>query len=252
MSGHSKWASIKHKKAAVDAKKGKAFTKLIREIMMAARGGGGNPDSNPRLRMAMEKGREFNMPADNIKRAIQKGTGEGTDIRMEEISYEGYGPAGVAIKLDVVTDNKRRTAAEIRAIFSKQNGNLGEVGCVSWMFERKGQISVPRAGTDEDTLFAAAIESGADDVVSEVEAFQIYGKPEILEKVKQEIENKGIKTGSVSLTMVPKSTVKIDGKDAEHLLRLLDALEDHDEVQTVYSNFEMSDELWEKLESQSP
>lgn len=252
MSGHSKWASIKHKKAAVDAKRGKAFTKLIREIMMAARSGGGNPDSNPRLRMAMEKGREFNMPADNIKRAIQKGTGEGTDTRMEEISYEGYGPAGVAIKLDVVTDNKRRTAAEIRAIFSKNSGNLGEVGCVSWMFERKGQISVPKAGTDEDTLFAAAIESGADDVVSETEAFQIYGKPEILEKIKQEIENKGIKPGSVSLTMVPKSTVKIDGKDAEHLLKLLDALEDHDEVQTVYSNFEMSDELWEKLESQAP
>lgn len=250
MSGHSKWASIKHKKAATDAKRGKIFTKLIREVMMAARNGGGSPDSNPRLRLAIEKAKEYNMPADNIKRAIQKGTGEGSENQMEEISYEGYGPAGVAIKLDVVTDNKRRTASEIRSIFSKNNGNLGEVGCVSWMFERKGQISIPRAGVNEDTLFTLAIESGAEDVVSESDFFQIYTRAEDLEKIKRTIEEGGIKVKSTLFTMQPKTTVRIEGKDAEQLLRLLDALEDHEDVQTVYSNFEISDELLEKLQAE--
>lgn len=248
MSGHSKWASIKHKKAATDAKKGKIFTKLIREIMMAARHGGGSPDSNPRLRLAIEKAKEENMPAENIKRAVQKGTGEGSANQMEEISYEGYGPAGVAIKLDIVTDNKRRTASEIRSVFSKNNGNLGEVGCVSWMFERKGQISIPRAGVDEDALFTLAIESGAEDVASEPDFFQIYTRSEDLEKVKKAVEEGGIKVKSAFFTMQPKTTVRIEGKDAEQLLRLLDALEDHEDVQTVYSNFEISDELLEKLD----
>ncbi|MBU2495958.1 MAG: YebC/PmpR family DNA-binding transcriptional regulator [Candidatus Omnitrophica bacterium] len=250
MSGHSKWASIKHKKAATDAKKGKIFTKLIREVMMAARNGGGNPDSNPRLRLAIEKAKEENMPAENIKRAVQKGTGEGSANQMEEISYEGYGPAGVAIKLDAVTDNKRRTASEIRSVFSKNNGNLGEVGCVSWMFERKGQISIPRAGVDEDALFTLAIESGAEDVASEPDFFQIYTRPEDLEKVRKAVEEGGVKVKSALLTMQPKTTVRIEGKDAEQLLRLLDALEDHDDVQTVYSNFEISDDLLEKLQKE--
>ena len=250
MSGHSKWASIKHKKAATDAKRGKIFTKLIREVMMAARNGGGNPDSNPRLRLAIEKAKEENMPAENIKRAVQKGTGEGSANQMEEISYEGYGPAGVAIKLDAVTDNKRRTASEMRSVFSKNNGNLGEVGCVSWMFERKGQISIPRAGVDEDALFTLAIESGAEDVVSEPDFFQIYTRAEDLEKVKKAVEEGGVKVKSALLTMQPKTTVRIEGKDAEQLLRLLDALEDHDDVQTVYSNFEISDDLLEKLQTE--
>ncbi|MCX5641863.1 MAG: YebC/PmpR family DNA-binding transcriptional regulator [Candidatus Omnitrophica bacterium] len=250
MSGHSKWASIKHKKAATDAKKGKIFTKLIREVMMAARSGGGNPDSNPRLRLAVEKAKEENMPAENIKRAVQKGTGEGSANQMEEISYEGYGPAGVAIKLDAVTDNKRRTASEMRSVFSKNNGNLGEVGCVSWMFERKGQISVPRAGTDEDALFTLAIESGAEDVASESDYFQISTRAEDLENVRKAVEAGGFKVKSALLTMQPKTTVKIEGKDAEQLLRLLDALEDHDDVQMVYSNFEISDDLLEKLQNQ--
>ncbi|MFH1902582.1 MAG: YebC/PmpR family DNA-binding transcriptional regulator [Candidatus Omnitrophota bacterium] len=250
MSGHSKWASIKHKKAATDAKKGKIFTKLIREVMMAARNGGGNPDSNPRLRLAIEKAKEENMPAENIKRAVQKGTGEGSANQMEEISYEGYGPAGVAIKLDAVTDNKRRTASEMRSVFSKNNGNLGEVGCVSWMFERKGQISIPRAGVDEDALFTLAIESGAEDVASEPDFFQIYTRPEDLEKVRKAVEEGGVKVKSALLTMQPKTTVRIEGKDAEQLLRLLDALEDHDDVQTVYSNFEISDDLLEKLQKE--
>jgi len=250
MSGHSKWASIKHKKAATDAKKGKIFTKLIREVMMAARNGGGSPDSNPRLRLAIEKAKEENMPAENIKRAVQKGTGEGSANQMEEISYEGYGPAGVAIKLDAVTDNKRRTASEIRSVFSKNNGNLGEVGCVSWMFERKGQISISRVGVNEDALFTLAIESGAEDVTSEPDSFQIYTRAEDLEKVRKAVEDGGIKVKSALLTMQPKTTVKIEGKDAEQLLRLLDVLEDHDDVQTVYSNFEISDDLLEKLQAQ--
>jgi len=250
MSGHSKWASIKHKKAATDAKKGKIFTKLIREVMMAARSGGGNPDSNPRLRLAIEKAKEENMPAENIKRAVQKGTGEGSANQMEEISYEGYGPAGVAIKLDAVTDNKRRTASEMRSVFSKNNGNLGEVGCVSWMFERKGQISISRAGVDEDALFTLAIESGAEDVVSEPDFFQIYTRSEDLEKVRKAVEQGGVKVKSALLTMQPKTTVRVEGKDAEQLLRLLDALEDHDDVQTVYSNFEISDDLLEKLQTE--
>jgi YebC/PmpR family DNA-binding regulatory protein len=250
MSGHSKWASIKHKKAATDAKKGKIFTKLIREVMMAARTGGGSPDSNPRLRLAIEKAKEENMPAENIKRAVQKGTGEGSANQMEEISYEGYGPAGVAIKLNVVTDNKRRTASEIRSVFSKNNGNLGEVGCVSWMFERKGQISIPRAGVDEDALFTLAIESGAEDVASETDSFQIYTRAEDLEKVRKSIEDGGVKVKSALFTMQPKTTVRIEGKDAEQLLRLLDALEEHEDVQTVYSNFEISDELLEKLQAE--
>lgn len=250
MSGHSKWASIKHKKAATDAKKGKVFTKLIREVMMAARNGGGNADSNPRLRLAIEKAKEENMPAENIKRAVQKGTGEGSANQMEEISYEGYGPAGVAIKLDAVTDNKRRTASEMRSVFSKHNGNLGEVGCVSWIFERKGQISITRAGVDEDALFTLAIESGAEDVVSEPDSFQIYTRSEDLEKVKKAVEEGGVKVKSALFTMQPKTTVRVEGKDAEQLLRLLDALEDHDDVQTVSSNFEISDELLAKLQTE--
>ncbi|HNQ34811.1 MAG TPA: YebC/PmpR family DNA-binding transcriptional regulator, partial [bacterium] len=230
MSGHSKWASIKHKKAAVDAKRGKAFTKVIREIMMAARGGGANPDNNPRLRLAIDKARDLNMPADNIKRAIQKATGEGMENQLEEVSYEGYGPAGVAIKLEVVTDNKRRTAAEIRSIFTKQNGSLGEVGCVSWLFSRKGQLTVPRAGVDEDKLISLALDAGAEDVASETDNYLVYTRAEDMDKVRKALEDNQIKVGSGTLSMLPKSSVKVEGKEAEQLLKLLDALEDQEDV----------------------
>ena len=250
MSGHSKWASIKHKKAAVDAKRGKVFTRLIREIMLAARNGG-NPDSNSRLRMAIEKGREYNMPADNIKRAIQKGTGEGGGAQFEEVSYEGYGPAGVAVKVEVVTDNKRRSAGEIRSIFSKNNGSLGEVGCVSWIFERKVQISVSREAVDEDSLMNLALESGAEDIAPEAENYVISTDPENADRVRAALEQKQLKPGAVNFTMLPKTTVPVTGKDAENLLKLLDTLEEHDDVQAVYANFEISDELLEQIESRS-
>lgn len=250
MSGHSKWASIKHKKAVVDARRGKMFTRLIREIMLAARTGGGNPDSNPSLRMAIERAREFNMPADNIKRAVSKGTGEDGGVQLEEVGYEGYGPGGVAIKVEVVTDNKRRAAGEVRSVFSKHNGSLGEVGCVSWIFERKGQLTLSRAGADEETLFGVAIEAGADDVVSEAEDFQVYTQPEDTENVRRALDENGMKPRSVSFTLLPKTTVAVEGKDAEQLLKLLDALEELDDVQSVSANFEMSDELLNKLEGQ--
>lgn len=249
MSGHSKWASIKHKKAVVDARRGKMFTRLIREIMLAARSGGGNPDSNPSLRMAIERARDVNMPADNIKRAISKGTGEDGGLEIEEIGYEGYGPAGVAVKVEVVTDNRRRAAGEVRSVFTKNNGSLGEVGCVSWIFERKGQLVIDREAADEEALFGFAIEAGADDVVSEPGEFKVYTPPEQLEEVRRVLEENGIKPRTVGFTFVPKTTVNVEGKEAEQLLKLLDALEDLDDVQAVYANFEMSDELMSRLES---
>ncbi len=250
MSGHSKWASIKHKKAVTDARRGKLFTRLIREIMIAARSGGANPDSNSRLRMAIDKAKEYNMPSDNIKRAIQKGTGEGEGNRLEEIAYEGYGPGGVAIKIEVVTDNKRRTAGEIRSIFSKNNGNLGETGCVSWIFERRGQITVPSEGSDEETVFMQALEAGADDVVAESDAFLVYTRPEELEKVKTLLQEKEVAIKSAGFTLIPKNTVPVEGKkEAEQLMRLLNLLEDHDEVQDVYANFDIPDQVLEEIAS---
>ncbi len=248
MSGHSKWASIKHKKAVVDARRGKLFTRLIREIMIAARTGGTNPDSNSRLRMAIDKAREYNMPSDNIKRAIQKGGGEDGENQLEEIAYEGYGPGGVAVKVEVVTDNKRRTASEIRSIFIKNNGSLGELGCVSWIFERRGQITVAREGVDEEDFFLKALEAGAEDVVSEAEEYLVYAQPADLDKVCAFLAERQVTIKSSGFNLVPKNTVPVEGKDAEHLLRLLDTLEENDDVQAVYANFDIADKVLEDLE----
>ena len=249
MSGHSKWHSIKHKKAAVDAKRGKTFTKVIRELTIAARTGGSDPESNPRLRTAMQAARDANMPKDNIEKAIKRGTGELPGTTYEEVHYEGYGPGGIAIFIEATTDNRNRIASEIRHIFTRHNSNLGEAGCVSWMFTRKGIILVPGNAADEDKLMEATLEAGAEDLVNNGDSFTIYTNPKDTESVRKYLEDKGIKVESASETMVPNTTVKVDGKDAELLLKLLNALEDHDDVQRVSANFEVSDELLEKISS---
>ena len=249
MSGHSKWHSIKHKKAREDAKRGKVFTKLIRELTVSARAGGGDPSMNPRLRTAIDRAKAENMPADNIDRAIKKGTGDLEGVRYEEHTYEGYGPGGTAILVEVMTDNKNRCTAEIRHIFSKQNGNLGENGCVSWIFEKKGYISIPSDTVDEETLMDIALEAGADDIVEDKEdkQFEVYTPPESFQAVKEALTAKGVTWQAADITMIPKNTVRLQGKEAEQTLRLMDALEDNDDVQNVYSNFDISKEVMESL-----
>lgn len=249
MSGHSKWHSIKHKKAREDAKRGKVFTKLIRELTVSARAGGGDPSMNPRLRTAVDRAKAENMPADNIDRAIKKGTGELEGVRYEEYSYEGYGPGGTAILIEVMTDNKNRCTAEVRHIFSKQNGNLGENGCVAWIFEKKGYLSVPAEGMDEETLMEIVLEAGADDIVEdkEEEVFEVYSTLESFQAVKEALDAKGVTYRDADITMIPKNTVRLQGKEAEQSLRLMDALEDNDDVQNVYSNFDISKEVMESL-----
>ena len=249
MSGHSKWHSIKHKKAREDAKRGKVFTKLIRELTVSARAGGGDPSMNPRLRTAIDRAKAENMPADNIDRAIKKGTGELEGVRYEEYSYEGYGPGGTAILIEVMTDNKNRCTAEVRHIFSKQNGNLGENGCVAWIFEKKGYLSVPAEGMDEETLMEIVLEAGADDIVEdkEEEVFEVYSTLESFQAVKEALDAKGVTYQDADITMIPKNTVRLQGKEAEQSLRLMDALEDNDDVQNVYSNFDISKEVMESL-----
>ncbi|HID55416.1 TPA: YebC/PmpR family DNA-binding transcriptional regulator [Candidatus Poribacteria bacterium] len=250
MAGHSKWAQIKHKKAAMDARRGKLFTKLIREITVAARQGGGDPEANPRLRTAIANARANNMPWDNIERAIKRGTGElEGGAALEEVSYEGYGPGGVALLIEAVTDNRNRTTADIRHILSRNGGSLGEKGCVSWIFDRKGLIVVDKEGTDEEELFMVAVDAGAEDVLDEDMTFEIYTDPENFERVRRAIEEAEFKISRAELTMVPKTTVQVQGKEAERLIKLLDALEDNDDVQKVYSNFEMPDELLEAAEA---
>jgi YebC/PmpR family DNA-binding regulatory protein len=249
MSGHSKWATIKRSKAAVDAKRGKLFTKVTREIIQAAKLGGGNPDMNPRLRSAILAARAVNMPQDNIKKAIMKGTGELVGEALEDILYEGYGPAGVAIMAEVTTDNKNRSASEIRTLFTKRNANLGEPGSVSWMFEKKGQIVVSRQNIQEDELIALALEAGADDVTSESASYTVSTTPKDFEAVYQAIKAK-IEPESAEVTLVPKNVVVVeDEKVAEQLLALVEALEDHDDVQKVHANFDIPDALMEKLRS---
>ncbi len=249
MSGHSKWHSIRHKKAREDAKRGKAFTKLIRELTVSARAGGGDPAMNPRLRTAIDRAKAENMPADNIDRAIKKGTGELEGVRYDEYTYEGYGPGGTAILVEVMTDNKNRCTAEVRHIFSKQNGNLGENGCVAWIFEKKGYISVPAEGVDEETLMDIALEAGADDIVEDTEdkQFEVYCSVEAFQAVKEALTEKGFAFQSADITMIPKNTVRLEGKEAEQTLRLMDALEDNDDVQHVYSNFDIPKEVMESL-----
>jgi len=243
MSGHSKWQSIKHKKMATDAKRGKMFTKLIREIMLGAKSGGGNPDTNPRLRMAIDKAKEFNMPNDNIQRAIKKGLGEEGGVQLEQVTYEGYAAGGVAVYVDVVTDNKNRSASEIRSLFSKHNGNLGGSGSVAWIFERKGFISVNKEKVKEDELFEIILEAGAEDMIAEDEVYEITTPPENFDNVKKALNEKDIPIVEASVTFLPKNTVKVEGKTAEQVLKLLDALEDHDDVQSAYANFDIPDEI---------
>jgi YebC/PmpR family DNA-binding regulatory protein len=248
MSGHSKWSTIKRKKGKLDAERGRIFTRLIKEITVAARHGGGDPESNPRLRTAMDTAKKANMPADNIKKAVQKGTGELPGVSYDEITYEGYGPGGVAVFIEVLTDNKNRTVAEIRHIFSKQNGNLGENGSVGWIFERVGLIEVPAVGTDEDSVMMTALEAGASDVSAAEDAFEIRTAFGDLYTVKEKMEAAGLATGDARITMIPKNTVALEGKAAEQMLKLMEALEDHDDVQNVYANFDISDEVMEQFE----
>jgi YebC/PmpR family DNA-binding regulatory protein len=243
MSGHSKWATIKRKKGATDAARGRLFTRLIKEITIAAKNGGGNPDGNPRLRLAIQTAKGSNMPADNIKRAIQKGTGELPGVTYEEVTFEGYGPGGVAILVDVVTDNNNRTVSEMRHVFSRNNGNLGQSGSVAWMFHKKGNIVVPRAGQSitEDDLMAVILDAGADDMITDDESFTVVTSPHLFDQVKKAIEDKGIKVESAALQMIPQNTVKVTGKEAEQTLKLMEALEEHDDVQNVYSNFDIDE-----------
>lgn len=243
MSGHSKWAGIKHKKAKVDAQRGRAFTKVIREITVAARAGGGDPSGNPRLRLAIEKAKAVNMPQDNIQRAIQKGTGELPGVSYDEYLYEGYGPGGVAVLVEAMTDNKNRTTPEIRKIFGKFGGNLGESGCVAWMFEKKGLIQVEAAKTDEDRLFGVALEAGAEDVRRSDNAFEIITAPKDLERVKALLAKERIEITTGEVTMVPQSTVRLEGKQAQQVLHLTEELEEHDDVQHVHANFDIPEEI---------
>lgn len=247
MSGHSKWASIKHKKAKVDAQRGRVFTKLIREMTVAARVGGGDPVGNPRLRTAIQAAKAVNMPADNIERAIKKGTGELEGVTYEEITYEGYGPGGVAVLVEVVTDNKNRTVGEIRKIFSRHGGNLGESGCVAFLFEKKGCIHVDAGKVDEDKLMTIALDAGADDLQREESLFAVTASPKDFEKVRDKIVKSGIQPLTAEITKLPKSTVRLEGKHAEQMLRLMEELEEHDDVQHVYANFDIPEETMAAL-----
>jgi YebC/PmpR family DNA-binding regulatory protein len=242
MSGHSKWASIKHKKAAADAKRGKIFTKIIRELAVAARIGGGDPDANPRLRKAVADAKAVNMPADNIKRAIQKGTGQLEGVSYEELSYEGYGPGGVAILVETLTDNKNRTVSELRHIFSRNGGNIGESGCVSWMFSRKGYIVVEQSQASEDKLFNIILEAGAEDLTEDGSNFEVFTAPESYEAVVTALKENDIETAAANLGYIPQNYVKLEGKQAQQLLKLMEELEDHDDVQNVWANFDIDEE----------
>jgi len=247
MSGHSKWHSIKHKKAKVDAQRGKIFTKLIKEITVAARMGGGDPEMNPRLRVAVAAAKAANMPSKNIDNAIKKGTGEMPGVVYEDMSYEGYGPAGVAIFIEAVTDNKNRTVADLRHVLGKYGGNLGESGSVAWMFERKGMITVPRKNYTEEQLFEVALECGAEDMESEEESYVIYTAFEDFNAVRNELENKGIHIDESRLTMIPQNYVDVSGSDAEKIMKLMDVLDDHDDVQNVFANFDIDEKEMERI-----
>jgi len=248
MSGHSKWSTIKHKKGAADAKRGKIFTKVIKEITVAARIGGGDIDGNPRLRLAVQKAKEVNMPQENVTRAIKKGTGELEGVQYEETSYEGYGPGGVAIFMEVMTDNKNRTVGELRATLGKNGGNMGENGCVAWIFEQKGLITVKIAEKGEEELLELAIDAGADDMQTVEDYYEITTSVESFEPVRKATEDAGIKTQSSELTRIPQNTVNVEEKHCKPLLRLMDTLEDHDDIQKVYSNFEITDEIMATIE----
>lgn len=248
MSGHSKWSTIKRKKGANDAKRGKIFTRLIKEITVAARQGGGDPEGNPRLRSAVASAKSENMPKDNIARAIKKGTGEIAGEVYDEIMYEGYGPGGVAVLVECLTDNRNRTVADVRHYFAKSNGNLGESGCVSWMFDKKGLIVVDKEKVSEEELMDLALEAGADDILEEEEEFQIMTAPEDFDEVRSALEEGGVNFLDASVSMVPQNTIEVaEEKVARSLLKLIESLEDHDDVQNVYANFDIDDSLMEQL-----
>jgi YebC/PmpR family DNA-binding regulatory protein len=247
MSGHSKWHSIRHKKGEVDAKRGKAFTKLIKEITVSARLGGKDPDSNPRLRVAIAAAKAENMPKDNIDRAIKKGTGELEGTNYEEATYEGYGPGGVAVLLNVLTDNKNRAVADVRHSFERAGGNLGEAGCVSWMFEQKGLIVFKKDQVDENELYEHSLEAGAEDIREGDKEIEVITDVASFEGVKSAFDDAGLAYILAEVTMIPKSTVKLDGKHAQQMLDLMEALEDNDDVNNVYANFDIPDEVMESL-----
>ena len=248
MSGHSKWSTIKRKKGANDAKRGKIFTKLIKEITIAARMGGGDPEGNPRLRSAVTAAKGENMPKENIERAIKKGTGDLDGAIYEEIMYEGYGPGGVAVLVETMTDNKNRTVADIRHFFAKSGGNLGESGCVAWMFDKKGTLTVARDGVSEEELMDLALEAGAEDVIEEEDSFQIVTAPEDFNDVVDRLEKSNVAFSEATLSMVPKNTIEVTEETAARsLLRLLENLEDHDDVQKVHANFDIDDSLMEQI-----
>jgi YebC/PmpR family DNA-binding regulatory protein len=247
MSGHSKWSSIKHKKGAADAKRGKIFSKLIKEITVAARLGGRDPEGNPRLRTAIMAAKSENMPKDNIERAIKKGTGELEGASYEETNYEGYGPGGVAVMVDCLTDNKNRAVADIKHLFERNGGNLGEPGCVSWIFEKKGLIVVDKDKVDEDQLLNLALEAGADDVKEQESEFEITTGISDFESVREAVEKAGLPYTLAEITMIPKNTVPLEGKKAQQMISLMQALEDNDDVSHVYANFDISDDVLEEM-----
>ncbi len=247
MSGHSKWSTIKHKKGAADARRGKVFTKLIKEITVAARMGGGDPSGNPRLRSAVAAAKAENMPKDNIDRAIKKGTGELPGVSYEEATFEGYGPGVVAVLVEILSDNRKRTVADIRHVFSKNAGNLGEAGCVSWMFDKKGLIVFERDKVDEERLMDLALEAGAEDVRETDKEFEVITDPSTFERVKKKLEEANLKPSYGEVSMVPQSTIRLTGKEAQQMVRLMESLEDSDDIQHVYANFDIPDEEMERL-----
>jgi YebC/PmpR family DNA-binding regulatory protein len=247
MSGHSKWATIKHKKGALDAKRGKIFTRLIKEISMAAKAGGGDAEKNPRLRTAVAAAKAENMPADNIKRAIQRGTGELPGVSYEEITFEGYGPGGVALLVEVSTDNRNRTVSEIRHAFSKNGGNMAEAGAVAWMFHKKGSIVVPKSAASEDDLMNIILEAGGEDLRDDGESWEILTDPHSYEAVLEAVKKAGVTPEVSAVSMIPQNYIKLEGQQAGTMLRLMDALEDHDDVQNVYSNFDVDQKTLEQV-----
>jgi len=247
MSGHSKWSTIKHKKGAADAKRGKIFTKLIKEITVAARMGGGDPEGNPRLRTAISAARAENMPKENIERGIKKGTGELEGVSYEEASYDGYGPGGAAVLVDCLTDNKNRSVADIKHLFERYGGNLGEPGCVTWIFEQRGLVVFEKDKVDEEQLIDLALEAGAEDVKEEETEFEVVTAPSDFETVKKAIDDAGLPYTLAEVTKIPKNMVKIEGKKAQQMINLMQALEDHDDVSHVYANFDIADDVMEAM-----
>lgn len=245
MSGHSKWHNIRLRKGKQDAQRSNLFTKLAREIIVAAKQGGGNPDANIRLRLAIQKARENSMPAENIKRAIQRGTGEIEGANYEEVTYEGYGPGGVAVMVSCLTDNRNRTVADLRTIFSKNGGNMAESGCVAWMFDQVGLVSIQKDAVDEDTLMMVALDAGAEDIRTEGDSYEVICPPDALPDLREALTKAGIQFVSADVTMLPKTTVQVTGKEATQVLRMMGQLEDHDDVQEVYANFDIPEDVLE-------